>query len=135
MHCLLDSCPVISLSFVQLVIIASPVHDIDLALKILYSTYYTLHSIPLFAVISCDAPPPALQYGKRSFQTTTFGSIANYSCNHGYTISGRNQLTCMDTGEWSGSAPKCQGISFFAIVVIVNHSKTIHCVNLCHTLL
>ena len=109
----LTPCPVLSLSFVQLVIIASPVHDIDLALKLIYSTYNTLLSISLFAVISCDVPPPAPQYGKRSFQNTTFGSIANYSCNHGYTISGGNQLTCMDTGEWSGSAPNCQGISFF----------------------
>ena len=41
---------------------------------------------------------------------TTFGQTANYSCNTGYNLVGDSNHTCQATGEWSGSAPICQGV-------------------------
>ena len=41
---------------------------------------------------------------------TTFGLNATYSCNTGYNLVGDSTRTCQATGEWSGSAPTCQGI-------------------------
>ena len=41
---------------------------------------------------------------------TTLGQTATYSCNTGYTLVGDRTRTCQATGEWSGSAPTCQGV-------------------------
>ena len=41
---------------------------------------------------------------------TTFGQTATYSCNTGYNLVGDSTRTCQATGEWSGSAPTCQGV-------------------------
>ena len=38
-----------------------------------------------------------------------FNSTATYTCGPGYRLSGNSQLTCQDTGEWSGPGPKCEG--------------------------
>ena len=41
---------------------------------------------------------------------TTFNQTATYSCNTGYNLVGDSTRTCQATGEWSGSAPTCQGV-------------------------
>ena len=41
---------------------------------------------------------------------TTFGKTATYSCNTGYNLVGDSTRTCQATGNWSGSAPACQGM-------------------------
>ena len=40
---------------------------------------------------------------------TTFGQTITYSCNTGYNLVGDSTRTCQATGEWSGSAPTCEG--------------------------
>ncbi|MBI5498035.1 MAG: choice-of-anchor D domain-containing protein [Deltaproteobacteria bacterium] len=45
--------------------------------------------------------------GTVSAPTTTYGSIATYSCNTGYTMNGSSTRTCEAGGSWSGSAPSC----------------------------
>ena len=42
---------------------------------------------------------------------TTFGQTATYSCNTGYNLVGDNTRTCQASGNWSGSAATCQGMS------------------------
>ena len=32
-----------------------------------------------------------------------------YSCNPGFTLAGGRIRTCLDGGQWSGSAPTCEG--------------------------
>ena len=46
---------------------------------------------------------------------TTVGSVATYSCNNGFLISGDSQRNCQIDGFWSGSAPMCSGISSVCI--------------------
>ena len=38
---------------------------------------------------------------------TTFMSVANYTCDTGYYLSGRNARTCEADGLWSSAAPTC----------------------------
>ena len=56
---------------------------------------------------------------------TTFGLIATYTCNTGYTRVGSSTRTCQSTGLWSGSAPACQGRIFVFRSVPV--SSTMSC--------
>ena len=39
---------------------------------------------------------------------TSFGDVARYSCDTGYTLNGPAQRTCQPNGQWSGSAPTCE---------------------------
>ena len=41
---------------------------------------------------------------------TSLGQTAIYSCNTGYNLVGDSTRTCQATGNWSGSAPTCQGM-------------------------
>ncbi len=36
-----------------------------------------------------------------------YGSVATYTCNEGFVLSGSGTLTCNADGNWSGIAPKC----------------------------
>ena len=47
--------------------------------------------------------------GMVSVSTTTYNSVATYSCNTGYTRTGNVSRTCLDTGLWSGNEPTCSG--------------------------
>ena len=40
---------------------------------------------------------------------TSLGQTATYSCDTGYDLVGDSTRTCQATGEWSQSAPTCQG--------------------------
>ncbi len=46
--------------------------------------------------------------GKVWFSSTSINSIAKYTCNSGYTLSGSVYRKCLSTGEWYGSAPTCK---------------------------
>ena len=40
---------------------------------------------------------------------TTFGSVANYSCDNGYELVGPSTRMCQANGSWSDTAPSCKG--------------------------
>ena len=52
--------------------------------------------------------------GTVSAPTTTYDSVATYSCNAGYTLTGDDVRTCLNSGLWSGSEPMCTG-KFYCI--------------------
>ena len=39
---------------------------------------------------------------------TTFGAMANYSCNEGYNLMGPTARVCQPNGNWTEDAPVCQ---------------------------
>ena len=39
---------------------------------------------------------------------TSFGDVARYSCDTGYTLNGPAERTCQADGQWSGSVPTCE---------------------------
>ena len=46
---------------------------------------------------------------------TSLGQTATYSCNTGYNLVGDSTRTCQAEGEWSGSAPTCQGMLLHSV--------------------
>ena len=47
--------------------------------------------------------------GKVTVKETFLGSVANYSCDPGYTRIGDEIRTCLRDGTWSGNEPICTG--------------------------
>ena len=43
--------------------------------------------------------------------STTFESMANYTCNHGYRLIGPDAIFCGEKSVWEPSAPFCYDIS------------------------
>ena len=51
--------------------------------------------------------------GQVSVNTRTIGSVANYTCNDGYTLFGAETTTCVQigvTGRWISETPACLGL-------------------------
>ena len=40
---------------------------------------------------------------------TSFGDVARYSCDAGYTLNGTSERTCQADGQWNGTEPTCEG--------------------------
>ena len=56
---------------------------------------------------------------------TTNGQTAIYSCNTGYNLVGNSIRTCQAIGNWSGSAPICQGMLLMGDLTLSNvHIRT-----------
>lgn len=45
------------------------------------------------------------------FDSTSFGSIASYTCRDGFVLMGKGIRQCRDNGQWSGEEPVCQGLT------------------------
>lgn len=63
-------------------------------------------SAPTCRVADCG-PLAAPDDGAVSAPSTTFGGVATYSCDGGFTLSGDATRTCQADGTWSGDAPVC----------------------------
>ena len=48
-----------------------------------------------------------LENGNVVFTTTTFDSVATYSCDPGYALNGNAKRRCLADGTWSGTIPSC----------------------------
>ncbi len=58
-------------------------------------------------IADCGSPSNPSN-GSVNAPTTTYGSIATYSCNTGYSMVGGAIRTCQAGGNWSGVAPTCE---------------------------
>ena len=47
--------------------------------------------------------------GKVTSTKTTIGSVANYSCDSGFVLTGFSSRICEVNASWSGNAPVCEG--------------------------
>ena len=59
-------------------------------------------------------PPAGIENGYLDYDLTLNGSVATYSCNEGYILTGEDSVTCLTNvtmilGEWSGGPPVCNG--------------------------
>ena len=61
--------------------------------------------------------------GSVNIRSTTYDSVANYSCNVGYALNGESLRTCLTSGEWSGTEPTCSGSfdNFKGIALFCTH--------------
>ena len=55
---------------------------------------------------------------------TTLGQTANYSCDTGYNVVGNSTRTCQAIGNWSGSAPTCQGMLLHSLYLCSFHERS-----------
>jgi hypothetical protein len=69
--------------------------------------------------VDCHAPP-ALVNGLVSAPLTTFGAVATYGCNLGYSLTGLATRTCQASGTWSGTPPTCLLVDCGALPAIAN---------------
>ena len=68
-----------------------------------YCRYVLFH---LSAVADCGIPDMPSN-GVTSYTTTTYLSVADYTCNVGYTRNGVSSRTCQANEQWTDSAPVC----------------------------
>ena len=62
-------------------------------------------------VISCGTPDVALGNETlltATFTSTTYSSVASYTCAIGYNLIGLSQRICQSNKQWSGNSPFCQ---------------------------
>ncbi len=61
-----------------------------------------------------DLPTPTMggsvSYNMGTVDSRPVNTVATYTCTSGYTLSGDTTRTCGSDGQWSGSAPTCQGM-------------------------
>lgn len=76
----------------------------------LYNVSYYILSVKIVlsrnVVHNCGALEDP-ENGKVSFDFTTFESVATYTCDSGFDVSGDSSRTCNGTGQWTGSSATC----------------------------
>ena len=73
--------------------------------------YHTCIHICHLTVRDCGQPSNPGPNGEVSVGETTFGSVANYSCNLGYRLVPENNARLCQVNEtWSGMDPMCQSM-------------------------
>ena len=55
--------------------------------------------------------------------STIFNSVAMYSCNAGYNLTGDTTRTCLGTGFWSGSEANCTGKNYIYTLMCYNNDN------------
>ena len=70
-------------------------------------TSFSLFALLTFPVVVCpELTNP--DNGQVDLSGMNIGSLANYSCNSGYNLTGSELRMCMADGSWSGQDPVCQ---------------------------
>ena len=55
--------------------------------------------------------PETIANGSLQFSSVSFGSIATYTCDFGFLMSGYSTSICVGNKQWSHSPPACQGMN------------------------
>lgn len=63
----------------------------------------------MFTAIDCGHLSVPLN-GDVDYQETVFLSMASYTCDSGYLLTGEKKQTCEADGTWSGEPPVCSGM-------------------------
>ncbi|XP_048039857.1 sushi, von Willebrand factor type A, EGF and pentraxin domain-containing protein 1 isoform X2 [Megalobrama amblycephala] len=65
---------------------------------------------PVCSPAKCETPPSP-EYGSVMVTNSPLGSLAEYSCEEGYELSGQTIRQCISGQQWSDDAPRCLPIS------------------------
>lgn len=58
----------------------------------------------------CRQPPPITNgHYVMSSNTTVYGTVTKYYCNEGFTMKGKDTITCVASGYWDSEPPVCIG--------------------------
>lgn len=77
---------------------------------------------PICTLINCGAPPAVSDGTVTTLLGTTVGEWATYQCNSHHIMSGSDQLTCLESGVWNGSAPACVP---YGDIVLIGHDYSL----------
>ncbi len=71
----------------------------------------------------CDHLPSLpngnISYSFGGFPLRPYGTVATYTCNQGYYLSGNETRAC-NNSEWFGKMPTCKGIANCCIILPLN---------------
>ena len=68
--------------------------------------------------------------GQLNITSSTFGSVAVYSCMPPYMLSGNVTRTCQSSGEWSGSEPVCSKFSLHhSSLTMISYASLLYSLN------
>ena len=66
--------------------------------------------------------------GEVTFDGTSVGSSATYTCNDGFILSGNQRRQCLRTGNWTGSDPICRSTNLVCVIILCDYfSPVIDC--------
>ena len=84
----------------------TPTHDTQYhsSLKNVFAIFAMFSSVG----VSCGQPDIPSNGRVNTSAGTSFGDVARYSCDSGYTLNGPAERTCQADGRWSGSVPTCE---------------------------
>lgn len=76
-----------------------------------FKNFNKFYRISQLSVVDCKPLTP-VPFGsmKYSKNTTYLGSEVTYSCANTHRLNGITKRTCLESGQWSDSAPKCEEI-------------------------
>lgn len=97
-------------------------------LKMVYSSI-VLNDPSFCLVIECGRAQTILKGEVTYVNSTSYlNSQIMYSCSTGYKLIGTKTRTCNDDGRWSGTTPKCEGISnqIFCVLLFKVYKHEIH---------
>ncbi|XP_052795332.1 sushi, von Willebrand factor type A, EGF and pentraxin domain-containing protein 1-like [Mya arenaria] len=60
-------------------------------------------------LLDCNVPS-TIDHGNVTVQTTTYHSVASYTCDPGYNIIGNRTIQCMSSGNWSRTQATCKPV-------------------------
>lgn len=61
----------------------------------------------ILSAITCKLPPP-VENGIVNYDSTSFGSMATYTCDDNFLQTGSSSLECGRRGLWIGALPMCE---------------------------
>ncbi|KAM9329386.1 sushi, von Willebrand factor type A, EGF and pentraxin domain-containing protein 1 [Gastrophryne carolinensis] len=65
--------------------------------------------IPICELLSCGPPPIVIDAISKG-DNFTFGNVVTYACKEGRTLVGPETISCLSTGNWSESIPRCMAV-------------------------
>ena len=74
----------------------------------MYVYIYTCTYVIFSVEVSCGQLVDPSNGRVNTSAGTSFGDVARYSCDTGYTLNGTAERTCLAKREWNGSVPTCE---------------------------
>ena len=81
--------------------------------------------ISFHSVVTCP-PLQAPSDGSVKYSDRDLGSVAEYSCDKGFSLKGDHARVCQSDGNWSGEKPVCQESGMYIHVSRDKISNIIH---------
>ena len=73
----------------------------------------------ILLVVTCEDPGTPENGDQVTSDELNIGSIATFSCSHGYMLTGGDRVRrCNESGDWTGAQPSCTRKTFICISIV-----------------